>query len=85
MYQYIETMMNGFEQGNRDNGIYKLSARVVKLVQEEIMDEDVAQFIVKTTAEICKPPFKEWGEKWNSAVDRANEELYKRVQKYEKR
>ncbi|XPH47521.1 hypothetical protein ICJ68_00085 (plasmid) [Staphylococcus lugdunensis] len=50
MYQYIETMMNGFEQGNRDNGIYKLSASVVKLVQEEIMDEYVAQFIVKTTA-----------------------------------
>lgn len=85
MYQYIETMMNGFEQGNRDNGIYKLSASVVKLVQEEIMDEDVAQFIVKTTAENCKPPFKEWGAKWNSAVDRANEELYKRVQKYEKK
>lgn len=76
-YNYIEMMKNGFEQGSRDENIYKLSCSVINLVSKNVMSMDIAIFIVETTAKNCSPPFEDWVEKWNSAIKTANENILK--------
>lgn len=76
-YHYIETMMNGFEQGKRSDGIYKLACSVLDLAQKRMITLSSALFIVETTAKNCSPPFEDWVEKWNSAIKTANENILK--------
>ena len=74
-YYYIETMKDGFEQGTRDDGIYKLACSVLNLAQKRVITLSSALFIVETTAKNCKPPFEDWETKWNSAMDYTNSKI----------
>ena len=76
-YHYIETMMNGFEQGKRSDGIYRLACSVLDLAQKRIITLSSALFIVETTAKNCKPPFEQedWETQWNLAMDYTNNKI----------
>lgn len=74
-YYYIETMKDGFEEGKRGDGIYKLACSVLGLAQERIITLSSALFIVETTAKNCKPPFEDWETKWNSAMEYTNNKI----------
>lgn len=74
-YHYIERMKDGFEQGKRDDGIYRLACSVLDLAQKRIITLSSALFIVETTAKNCNPPFEDWEAKWNSAMDYTNNKI----------
>lgn len=76
-YYYIETMMNGFEKGERSDGIYKLACSVLDLAQKRIITLSSALFIVEMTAKNCKPPFEQedWETQWNLAMDYTNNKI----------
>ena len=76
-YHYIETMMNGFEKGERSDGIYKLACSVLDLAQKRIITLSSALFIVEMTAKNCNPPFEQedWETQWNLAMDYTNNKI----------
>lgn len=51
----VEEMLRGFDQGNRDNGLFKLACRF----RHDDHPLGVAEALIRTAARNCRPPFDE--------------------------